>query len=103
MEESFTMQRMIKLQSANRWLNWSGRFDFLHLSLLAALKFYKKCLVGKSGIVVNLMHIFSTTSEFSLSQGWLVLIPDEYLKVSEQFTKAVNTAEIFGMINRTIS
>ena len=41
-----------------------GRLDFLHLSILAALRFYKNCLNCEASVVVNLMYIFTMTSEF---------------------------------------
>ena len=53
-----------RFESVRLLIHCLGRLDFLHISVLAALRFYKNCLTCKSGIVVNLMHIFSMTREF---------------------------------------
>ena len=55
-----------KYESVRLLIHCLGRLDFLHLSILSALRFYKSCLKSESLIVANLMFIFSMTGEFKL-------------------------------------
>jgi hypothetical protein len=53
-----------KFESVRLLIHCLGRLDFLHLSVLSALKFYKSCLKNESNTVVNLTYIFIMTEEY---------------------------------------